>query len=261
VNISEITPLILTYNEEPNLRETLLRLHWAKQVIVVDSFSDDETLGIAKEFENVLVFQRKFDHFADQCNFGLTKVDTSWVLSIDADYHCDVGLSKELNDLEGKFNAYKSEFVYCVFGKPLRETLYPDRTVLYKKTSAVYQRDGHAHKVEIAGPFGKLKSLISHDDRKSLHRWLTAQDTYADLELSKLLDTPIGDLGWKDRIRLWVVVAPFLVLVYCLFYKLLILDGWAGIYYSLQRFIAELFLSLKLVDHRLRNAIKKDEDA
>ena len=42
------TPLILTFNEAPNLRRTLEKLKWAKQIVVLDSFSTDETLEIAR---------------------------------------------------------------------------------------------------------------------------------------------------------------------------------------------------------------------
>ena len=50
MNLSEITPMILTYNEEANLRTTLEQLNWASSILVVDSFSTDATLTIAAEF-------------------------------------------------------------------------------------------------------------------------------------------------------------------------------------------------------------------
>ena len=46
--LQEITPVLLTYNEAPNLARTLSMLGWAKDVVVVDSGSDDETLAIAR---------------------------------------------------------------------------------------------------------------------------------------------------------------------------------------------------------------------
>ena len=63
---SDITPLILTYNEEPNIERTLQRLHWAKQIIVIDSFSTDKTLEILSLDHRVKVYQRRFDNFANQ---------------------------------------------------------------------------------------------------------------------------------------------------------------------------------------------------
>ena len=84
--LSDVTPLILTFNEAPNLWRTLEKLAWARQALIVDSFSTDETLDIARKFPQVRIVQREFDTFAGQCNFGLQKIDTEWVLSLDADY-------------------------------------------------------------------------------------------------------------------------------------------------------------------------------
>ncbi|MGH8650120.1 MAG: glycosyltransferase [Burkholderiales bacterium] len=66
--LENITPLILTYNEAPNIERTLRQLTWAKRIVVVDSFSTDETLDILKEFQQVQVYQRKFDTAASQDN-------------------------------------------------------------------------------------------------------------------------------------------------------------------------------------------------
>ena len=69
MDLEQITPLILTYNEAPNIRSTLQRLTWAKSVLVIDSFSTDETLRIISEFSNAVVLQRAFDHPANQDNY------------------------------------------------------------------------------------------------------------------------------------------------------------------------------------------------
>src|SRR5437764_11178163 len=94
--LEQITPLILTYNESPNIGRTLEQLRWARDIVVVDSLSDDETLEIAKGFPQVRVFQRQFDTHGVQWNFGLneTAISTEWVLALDADFV----LSPELVD-------------------------------------------------------------------------------------------------------------------------------------------------------------------
>ena len=81
-----ITPLILTFNEAPNLARTLAQLFWARDITIIDSFSSDETLSIVSGFPQARIFQRKFDSFAGQCNFGLreTGITSEWVLSLDA---------------------------------------------------------------------------------------------------------------------------------------------------------------------------------
>src|SRR5258708_7588126 len=81
--LDQITPLILTHNEAPNIGRTLAELSWASDIVVVDSFSDDETLEIVSRFPQVRVYQRQFDSHENQWNFGLreTGIDSEWLLA------------------------------------------------------------------------------------------------------------------------------------------------------------------------------------
>ena len=248
--LEQITPLILTFNEAPNLERTLAQLTWAKRIVVVDSFSTDETLDIAKRFPKVEVVQRKFDSFARQCNIGLQQVRTPWVLSLDADYVLTDELISEMKTLDeaGAADGWAARFKYSVYGHNLRASLYPSRTVLYRREKARYEDDGHGHRVQINGAVKTLESFIVHDDRKPLARWLWAQDRYATLEVEKLLAAAAGTLPPQDRLRKMVWPAPFVVFFYTLFVKGMIFEGWPGWYYVLQRTVAELVLSLRLVE-------------
>lgn len=251
MELCDITPLILTYNEEANLRDTLRRLAWAQRIVVVDSFSDDSTLQIAEQFPRVDVFQRPFDHFAEQCNAGLSLVRTPWTLSLDADYKCPPELAIELQQLDGGCDGYQAGFQYCIYGRPLRASLYPPRVVLYQTAKARYERDGHAHRVSLPGEIGLLRTPLLHDDRKPLAGWVTSQAKYAAAEAAKLAATPGSNLALPDRLRKWLVVAPPLTLLYCLFFRGLVLDGRPGLFYTFQRVFAELLLSLVLLEHKL----------
>ena len=172
-----VTPLVLTYNEERNIYRVLQRLDWAARIVVVDSFSTDRTVEIVQSFPQVELLQRRFESFADQCNFGLTQVRTEWVLSLDADYVCTPDLIREIARLPHATaeSGFSARFRYCIGGRPLRRSLYPPRVVLYRADRARYVNDGHAHRVRIDGPIGKLSSFIHHDDRKPLNAWLQAR--------------------------------------------------------------------------------------
>jgi glycosyltransferase involved in cell wall biosynthesis len=248
--LEKITPLILTYNEAPNIDRTLQQLRWAKEIIIIDSFSTDETLEIISSYSQVKVVQHPFESFASQCNFGLSKVETDWVLSLDADYVLSQELIDEIKLISAlsEIDAYIVPFKYCVYGKPLRGTLYPSRKVLYRKNKGIYENDGHAHRVTINGNIQPLEHYIYHDDRKPLGRWLWAQDRYMVIEAKKLLETPDRELSWGDRIRKQKIIAPFIILIYCLIIKGGILDGWQGWYYAFQRTLAELLLSIHLIE-------------
>ncbi len=248
--LEKITPLILTYNEAPNIERTLAQLTWAKKIIIVDSYSTDDTLEIVLKFPQVTIFHRSFDSFAVQRNYGVEKVETEWVLSLDSDYIITDELIKELGYLMENplINAYFVNFKYCVFGYPLTGTLLPPRPVLFRKNNSTYVDDGHSELLQYEGEKGRLQSPILHDDRKPLSRWLASQDRYMILEVKKLLETPNQELSLGDRIRRTKILAPFVILFYCLILKGCILDGWRGWYYTFQRVLAELWLSVRLIE-------------
>lgn len=243
-----VTGLVLTYNEEPNLGRVLDRLTWADRVVVLDSYSTDRTLEIARAYPNVDVRQRAFDSFAGQCNYGLGLVETEWTLSLDADYVLTPELVDEIAALPADPEAagYEAPFTYVVGGRPLRGALYPPRTVLYRTDRATYHQDGHAHRVEVDGPVRPLEGRIWHDDRKPLASWLNAQRRYAAQEAAKLRATPPDQLGRSDRLRLTGVLGPVLAPLYALIVKGGLLDGRAGWHYALQRAYAETLLALHL---------------
>ena len=247
---SEITPVLLTYNEEANIERTLQSLSWAQDIVVVDSLSRDATFSILKKFPRVRIFQRAFDSHEAQWNFALmrTAVKTPWVLALDADYLLSEELVRELRALEpeARIFGYRASFIYRVGGYPLRASVYPAVTILYKRENAVYVQDGHTQRVRIAGDVGDLKGRVYHDDRKSFRTWIEAQKRYMKLEVAKLTGDP-RPLNLPDRIRCLRIVAPPAVFVYCLFGKRLILDGVPGIVYSFQRTLAESILSFYLV--------------
>ena len=249
--LNQITPVILTYNEEANIARVLDALEWAKDIVVVDSYSTDETLRIIKSYPSVRTYQRKFDSHSEQWNYAIkeTGILTDWVLALDADYVLTDKFIDEISVLESSvIQAYSASFRYCVFGKPLRGTLYTPVTVLYQRENAHYTQDGHTQRVNVSGLTSDLNEKILHDDRKPLLSWLQAQDRYMELEADVIYEAAFGELGLNDRIRKLVFPAPPLTFVYCLVFKLGILDGWPGFFYAMQRTVAELILSLKLIE-------------
>jgi glycosyltransferase involved in cell wall biosynthesis len=249
MHIETITPLILTYNEAPNIEKTLQKLSWAKEIIAIDSYSEDSTLEILNSYPNIKILQRKFDTHTHQWNYGLEQIKSEWVLSLDADYVLTDALIETFSVLEDPaINGYSIPFKYCVFGKPLKGTILPPRLALFRTNNATYIDDGHTQLLKLEGRSTQLDTYIHHDDRKPLSRWLWAQDRYMVIEAKKLLETPDRELSWGDRIRKRKVLAPFIILIYCLIFKGGILDGWQGWYYAFQRMLAELLLSIHIIE-------------
>ncbi|MBL9133136.1 MAG: glycosyltransferase family 2 protein [Verrucomicrobiaceae bacterium] len=251
MDLATITPVILTWNEDPNLRRCLERLRWAAEVIIIDSGSTDATDAIAAEFPNTRLIVRPFDDHTTQWNFGVDTTTTNWVLSLDCDYVLCPGFEDELARLDEATtcDAFYASFRYLIFGKPLRACLYPPRAVLFRKDRCRYVPDGHTQLLSIPGTTAHLATKIDHDDRKPLSRWIASQDKYARLEAEKL--TALTQLSPQDRIRRTMILGPVFVFFYTLLVRRVIFDGLHGWYYSFQRALAEIMLSLRLLEKKI----------
>ncbi len=248
--MTEVTPLILTWNEEPNLRRCLERLRWAREVVILDSGSTDATASIAAEFPNIKFLVRPFDDHTTQWNFGVDATTTNWILSLDCDYVLCPGFEGELAQIPDNTpcDAFHASFRYLIYGKPLRASLYPPRTVLFRKDRCRYVPDGHTQILSIPGQTASLSTRIDHDDRKPLSRWFSSQDKYARLEADKL--TSLTQLSLQDRIRRTMILGPVFVFVYTLLIRRTLFDGLHGWFYALQRTLAEIMLAMRLLEKR-----------
>lgn len=258
--LEKITPLILTFNEEPNIGRVLERLTWAREVVVLDSGSTDRTREIALSFPNVRWETRAFDSHAQQWNHGLkaTGIKTPWVLSLDADYILSEEWVKAVACLkpESDIFGYLCSFDYAVCGEKLNKCLYPPVICLFRLEGANYIQDGHTQRIHASGPVRSLSSKILHDDRKPLSRWLVSQSKYADQEAELILSQPWAKLRWSNRIRKFVVLSPILAPLVYLFVRGGIFDGRPGMVYAFQRLMAEAIISIKLLDRKISQKVQ-----
>lgn len=244
--LSEVTPVVLTRDEEANIGRTLAQLAWAREVIVLDSESTDRTRAIAESFPNVRFIVRRFDDLASQWSAAVSAVTTAWILTLDADYFVPEAFAREVDALVPDADGYEAEFVYAVEGHPLRASLYTPRAVLLRRGAFDFHMDGHTQRVRVHGRVGRLREKLVHDDRKTLRRFIARQKRYMRDEAAKLRATPWRSLGTAGKVRKLRVVAPVAVALHTLFVKRAILDGRAGWRYALERVIAELILSRAL---------------
>ena len=80
----KLSVIVTTFNEEINVAECLESVLWADEIVLVDSFSTDRTVEIARTFP-ITVLQRQYFGSAAQKNWALDRVQHEWVLIIDAD--------------------------------------------------------------------------------------------------------------------------------------------------------------------------------
>ncbi len=250
--LDKITPVLLTYDEAPNIARTLARLGWAKAIVAVDSGSTDGTLSILKADPRVRLFHRPFDTHRQQWRFatGETGIATPWILRLDADYLVPDALADEIAKLDpdGPQNAWRIGFDYAIYGRKLIASLYPANTVLLRQGCYAIRDAGHTEAWDVRGAVGNLRQRIVHDDWKSMSRFVAAQIRYMEREIAK---PKTAGRGVRDWLRRHPPLMPIAVFFYCLFAKGLIFNGRAGLHYTLQRTVAEAIFALLYLETRL----------
>lgn len=128
----DITVIILTYNEGLHIRRCLDNVRsFAKRIFIIDSFSNDETIKIAKEYGAIILQNKWENNYAKQFNWGLSKLpsDTEWILRLDADEYL---LPELITELKEKLPKLPNEVTGIVFnrrhifmGKWMKRGIYP----------------------------------------------------------------------------------------------------------------------------------------
>jgi Glycosyl transferase family 2 len=259
-----VTPVILTYNEEPNIRRILQSLQWAAEVKIVDSGSLDATERIARQFPNVRWFARPFDTHAAQWDFAIraTNVTTPYVLALDADYEVPGNFVEELaaRFLTGGYAGGIAGFEYRIQGRPLLGSVYPAKLVVFTPGQVHVSQPGHTQELRVEGPVYRFEARLIHDDRKPLARFVRSQMEYSRLEASRLAD---GDrVRWQDRHRR-LGIMPLVAGVGSYLRAGGPLRGAASLHYAYERTLFECLLALRLlggeVDDSVPEAVSGDE--
>jgi len=173
----KLSGLIITFNEEKNIREVLECFDFCDEIIVVDSFSIDKTLEIAKEFSKVEIIQNKFEDFTKQRNIALDAAKNDWVLFLDGDERITPQLREEIIielNQSIKKDAYYFYRKFFFAGNPINYSgTQTDKNFrLFRKSKARYIADKKVHEtLKVSGEIGELKN-------KLLHYSVTDQDSY-----------------------------------------------------------------------------------
>lgn len=170
----KLTVLIITLNEEKNLPECIDSVKWADEIIVVDSFSTDRTVEIAKEF-GAKVIQRGWDGFANQRKYSLQQASSEWILFLDADERITNELRLEIEEILSKdidVNGYKIPRKNYFLGKWIRSAnWYPDYQMRLFRKSKASIIDVPIHEgVSVEGMTGVCKKDMIHLSYQSLEQ-------------------------------------------------------------------------------------------
>ncbi|WP_179020403.1 glycosyltransferase family 2 protein [Winogradskyella forsetii] len=182
-----LSVIIPVYNEEAYIARALYSVKFADEIIVVDSFSTDKTVEIAKQY-NCKIVERQFDNFSNQKNHALQFATCDWVLFLDADERITYPLQLEIIDAinNGKHTAYKLNFPHFYMNRFLfHHSNNVTRLVVREKCHF----EGSVHeKLIVDGSVGKLKHHVLHYTYKGLEHYIDKKDTYAWFQAQQMLD-------------------------------------------------------------------------
>lgn len=195
--MQKISALITCKNEAHNMDALLKSVSWCDEIIVVDSFSTDETLSIAKKYTSE-IFQHEYDSPAKQKNRFIPKASHDWVLILDADERVKPELESEIKILLNQSQIpYDAFWIYrenYFLGKKIRYSGWQKDKVIRLFKRDLYQYDDKQVHEEIMqhGNIGKLKHKLIHYTYKDLAHYLEKMDRYANWAADDLLKKNIN---------------------------------------------------------------------
>ncbi|MDO8550050.1 MAG: glycosyltransferase family 2 protein [Ignavibacteria bacterium] len=267
--------VILTYNEVVNIGECLNSIKHSNDIVILDSYSTDNTLTIADKYR-VRVYRRKFDNYASQRNYALNEIEykNRWLLMLDADERLtedfEQELLSELNGISGKVSLIRFRRKDFLLGKWLkRSSGYPTWFGRILKIGSVRIEREINEEYHTEGDVKFLKEHILHFPfNKGLEYWIERHNKYSSMEAgyltSNLADTRISviNLLSKDpviRRRILKQIfykLPFrssLVFLYLYIFRLGFLDGYPGYLFCRLRSIYEYMIVIKMKEHLNKN--------
>ena len=229
VNKEKLSVLIITLNEEKNIGDLLEDLSFADEIIVIDSFSKDQTVEIVTAFKNVKLIQNEFVNFTAQRNFAIDKAKNNWVLFIDADERMTPELKLEIIQTINSSSSVSAYLVYRTFmfkNTKLRFSGWQTDKIyrLFKKDKCRYTEERLVHeKLNIEGEVKVLKHKLIHYSYLNYEDYKKKMISYGKL---KSLEK------YKKRLKpsfLLMLLHPLYTFLYQFIIRLGFLDGRNGI--------------------------------
>ncbi|HBH48053.1 MAG TPA: glycosyltransferase family 2 protein [Bacteroidales bacterium] len=262
-----ISVVILTLNEEKNLRRCIEALSWCDDIIVFDSYSTDSTKEIALKYKTRF-FQRKFDNYANQRKAAIHDINHKhpWILMVDADEIYDDTFA---NEMKNKIQTNSDVSIYYYrrkdyfLGKWLkRSSGYPTWTGrLFLKNEIIIKREIN-EEYSSRGKKGYLDGHFKHYPfNNGFHHWFHKHNVYSTMEAEKIFNErekivlknffskhPDQRRKVIKQIYYRLPLRPLLAFFYLYIFRLGLIDGFAGFFYCLLRASYEFMIHLKVLE-------------
>jgi len=269
-----VSIIILTLNEETNLPACLESVSWSDDIVLVDSFSSDRTVEIAKA-AGARIVQRRFDNWSAHQNWAVENIEFKhpWVYYSDADEVMPSELRDEILKVTSEKDraevAYRVRFKNMMCGRWIRRSsLYPSWIPrLWKPEKIRWKREANPVAI-IDGPVGRLQNHFYHYSfSKGFYAWFEKHNKYSSHEAAETLkELDHGAIDFKglvstDPVRRRLALKhlsfrmparPFVNFMYRYLLRMGLLDGRAGLTYCTLQAIYEYMICCKVKELRRR---------
>lgn len=235
---------VLSFNNEDVIKRCLQSISFAQEIVVIDSFSTDKTVSIAREFTDN-IYQYAFTSFGSLRNLALKHASCEWIYSLDTDEVATEASWVEIQAILRNSNACDAYFIprkNRIFGRWLKHGgWYPDyrQPQLFKKGALIYHEQDDVHEgYDIIGSYGYLKQPIHQYPFRDVSHYLSKMERYSTLMAKRMAREGRQFVYYK------VILNPLFSFVKMYFFRLGFLDGFVGfvlavlyIYYTFIKYV------------------------
>ena len=250
--IQKISILLPTFNCQTSVRASLASVEWADEIIVIDSFSNDDTIKIATEY-GARVFQHEYINSAKQKNWAIQHCSNEWIFQIDSDEILEEKaegiIRNAIKNAGENIHCFKMPRKNHVLGKWVKYGgLYPDweYRLFRKKYGKWWDREVHS-RIVVSGEIEMLDTALIHYGMPNISKQLSNLDRYTRYEADELNKRNI-----KFSFIKWLIGPPF---VFLKRYFLLqgFRDGWRGFFLAVYAGIYLFISHAKLKETEILN--------
>lgn len=246
-----ITAIILAKNEEKIISDAINSVSFCDEIIVVDDYSTDKTLDIARAKKTKVIKRPSEGNFGNQRNFAMEKAGGDWVLFVDADEVVTKNLALEIRNVlknNSEISSYYIKRRDYFWGRELKYgEVHKARTKgilrLMRKKSGIWT--GCVHELfDPNGQSGLLRHYIDHRPHQTIAEFLREINEYSTIRGRELQrkNKRVSILG--------IIFYPFAKFAYTYFIKLGFLDGASGFAYAFLMSFHSFLVRAKLFQYK-----------
>ena len=273
-NTEDISAIILTYNEEKHIKRCILSIRkFVKRIIIIDSYSNDKTIQIAKKYK-AKIYKHKFVNQSKQINWGIKniKFTTKWLLRIDAD---EIFTDKLKDKLIVKLNDNRKNYNGITINRKIRFLnkdinfggVSPHKTLrIWMKNKGYCEDAWMDEQMLVKGQIAHINEDLIDHNLNNLSWWINKHKLYAIREAKnyllnkdnfkkKTISSDLSKINKYSKLKIYYnfppYIRPSLLFFYNYFIKFGFLSSWQGlIFYFLQSFWFRLMVDINIKEQQ-----------